>query len=359
MNKGRVSLWLVLGGLALPFFTFPKWGFESLNESVREVPLFLYTLSALFLVVYFFRRVSKGFFLLGIYLILQTLWWHTFISLAVTMWIIIFMALVLLGKELDSKYNKIIIYALTGLGIIQVCYALIQTWQFDPLFFGFQRAPARFVHGTLGHHNFLGAYLAMIIPLAPLAAIPILVVGLFLSNSLLSFIAAGIGFGFRLWHFSKAVTIYYIVGVITLTTAWFWAKSYDSFFTRKNTWSLAFGDHDKSGFLILFGNGPGSWYTNIPTLQKEKGWIEYFYQAHNEYLQFFYETGFVGILLLGYVFWEFRRAFRSPAVIALAISCAGIYLMHLSYMASTALVILILALNGEERWQRNSSYYWV
>ena len=124
----------------------------------------------------------------------------------------------------------------------------------------------------------------------------------------------------------------------------------------RSIWVLALRHMD--GWSSLVGHGLGAWRQEIPRWQE----IDHvrdqitgrFHQAHNEYMQVFYELGAIG---LGSVVMWFRSQWaaieRSPyvgSVIALMICSVGMFQFHVVTLAVLSIVVLGLAtLSPDER----------
>lgn len=346
MEKGRASVLILFGALALPYFTVLRWDFANLNEAVRSIPLYIYTILGLATISSFVLGRDRILGWFSLYLCAYVIFVRNPYSLSVALWIVIGLLMLTLLKELPEDLILMAEYLLIVSACFQVVLAIVQSIGYDPFYFGFKKAPFIFIHGTTGHHNFLGAFLAMIIPSAPLLVLPFLLVGLILSKSALSFVAAWVGLliRYRKNSYFWMLSLVYLALMIYL----FGDKSWDSYYTRKDAWLLALGDMDVSWRFMLFGKGLGAWFVNIPSIQANLDYKEPMAQAHSEYIQFIYELGFVGIMFLTWWLWENKRMFKNGSVCAIAVSAVGIFNFHLAYLAMTALVLLALALRTKK-----------
>jgi len=260
-------------------------------------------------------------------------------------WIIVASALYIVLVNLLSIeiYRKLAVVGLLISATIQSIVALLQLSEFSFVTY----AQKGFVHGTLTHHTFLGVFLAMIIPLASMLALPILLVGLLTSASLTGFVAAFIGLVSQVKN--RRFQIALSVLALLLTCYTFWNKSHDSLYSRLRLWIGAFRDFDTSWRFLLFGKGLGSWFTAGYLDIKDPEQV--FYQAHNEYLQLLYEMGILGVFFLAWWIYANRATFKSGAVIALAVCCFSTYVFHLVFLSVTAIIILAICKNQKVKAQ--------
>ena len=113
--------------------------------------------------------------------------------------------------------------------------------------------------------------------------------------------------------------------------------------TRLATWNLAWPD------LVVHpwvGMGPGGWGTTIPMRQGFSEGVERWPQAHSELIQWLYEEGAVGLVLLtGWLSAAARTLWASEvrgSLVALAILALGFHVFH--YAAITPWFVLVVGL---------------
>lgn len=360
-REGRLEVFGVLTMLlilSLPFLAWPRWD-PDVNVSVREVPIFIFISFFISMIgLWVTLNESKPLGLFVIYTAISAMFCHVFVSLAVSMWIAVVVIFYMFLRRLT---DDMFLLAKHGLMIV-ICFQLVfiglQLVYYDPLYFGWTKRPEIFVHGTFGHHNFLGAFLAMTGAIAPVWFIPFVFVGLWFANSLLSFIALFIALAVRFRVIVNKYALFFVSVLSAGFLLWFFRlKSRDSFYTRIDAWSTAMSLMDWK--TTFFGHGIGQWYVKVPRAQSAQGITEVFYQAHNEYLQLFFETGLVGVALLVWWVHENRVMFQNSAVVAIAVSCLGIYLFHLAPLSLTAVLLIAMATRKDEGWQKEGSsrYY--
>jgi hypothetical protein len=124
---------------------------------------------------------------------------------------------------------------------------------------------------------------------------------------------------------------------------------------RFEIWSFAFRETMWTWTWLgpVFGTGLGGWSFVVPMLQLRRQFSptgELWSEAHNDWLQFVYETGLVGLVLLAGWLWSHRGMFRHPvwggSLAAIAVQALGWNPFHLVTSALVAIVILGCAQAG-------------
>lgn len=209
-----------------------------------------------------------------------------------------------------------------AMGMAQAGVALCQ-WRRVPIFL----TRDGMCHGTIGHRTGLGIYLACLVPLAFLIPSPwvwgllgLFGAGLWVSRSAIAALGAGVGFLWvrpDLWWVGAG-----FIGVAGLQR--FFKLRFegrkdrrrrvvrlrhvvDSIESRKRiwwqtVWRLA------SWPMWLVGYGPVSWYGRRWTTTGKVG--EVYDECHNDYLQFAYEHGLVGVMAVAWLLWRAADGFR-------------------------------------------------
>lgn len=219
--------------------------------------------------------------------------------------------------------------------------------------------------GTIGNPNIFGGFMALSLPFAwyimrdsRLSVIIILLINAFivLSNSSTALGSSAIGI-FVLAFLTKDKKII-ILSVLIAIIGLVWFFGFDKGLyelsgklqatgegARLLTWKSTILAWTKHPFI---GWGPGSWNNDWTKIKCAECWWDWSH-AHNEFLEFIYETGLIGFALLScYLFSLLNRArylSNNPEVNALiclvAISatlCLGSFPMHLAATATTIIV---------------------
>lgn len=189
---------------------------------------------------------------------------------------------------------------------------------------GFQ---GRYVHGTLGHRTGLAMYLACLIPMAFLAAPPwsyvlaaVYGMGIVLTMSSVGAAAGVAGLLWvmpTLWQWAAMLLVIGIaVRMVKPQTPdehyghYLKIRSFDHLFVgRVAIWKATLG-RALSWPAWLRGHGPGSFDQHGRLWNREYGLREIYREVHNDYLEFFYEHGLVGLGCLALFGWSLFPALR-------------------------------------------------
>ena len=336
MAQDRLTSAFVLLGLAAPLMTWyayrtPQTVFDT---GFYQTPLWWAMTAGLLLVVAFVvipRELILGVALL--YLVASSAWSAPF-ALSVATWLVLGGVFLIAASRCPSRLLRV---ALVGLGLLEIALLGLQ---YAGLYFqvGEWRHNTAIPHGTFGNPRYLGAALAVITPLAPLALLPVFGLGLVLSKSYAAILAASAGLVIRYhrkmrWPYVVAGGVS-ALGVLALLRGWSW----DSLISRSIAWRVALAGWLDSWRSIIVGHGLGSWFPLGASFSVED---QVFYTAHSEYVQLLYEAGLAGAGLLAWFLWRRRRWLAvSPGVAAILVVCLGLNPFR---FASTAVVLLAVA----------------
>lgn len=252
------------------------------------------------------------------------------------------------------------------MGIVQAALALCQACNIMVFFHvavsknhpgGFL---GRYIHGTIGHRTGLGIYLAMLIPLAflagPLWAWPLVgwfALGVALSTSSLASLAAVTGFLWVQPQWWPIAILILAVGVIGRMVKWhpihkrLGIRSMDHLWIgRVAIWKQTV---KRVKHAWLLGHGPGSFDLHGRTWNREAGLREVYREAHNDYLEFFYEHGLVGFLAGAWFLWAIWGGigWRDPAtgtLVAFAVAMLANFPCRVATLASVPLIAMTMIL---------------
>ena len=147
--------------------------------------------------------------------------------------------------------------------------------------------------GTLGNGNFLGVYLAIVAPLAPLWLLPLLCLGLLASKCLVGVVALSAGlavrYGRQAWPWLGLGGALFAAVVLLKQQGAFLGLA-----ARLQVAALVLGRVAGSGWEHwLAGYGPGRWKVLVPLWQLRAGAPQsnWFIEAHNDWLQLLFEGG--------------------------------------------------------------------
>ena len=257
-------------------------------------------------------------------------------------------------RHIPLEWHPAVRSCLAASGIFQAVYMLQQWMGYDVLWgplVGGQLKDVIQPLGTLGTVDAASAYVAVTAPLMPVWALPIAIGVVCKGHSIGAIIALVVGLLIR-YHISWKITGAVAALVVAAYVKWFmftpdWAHVPTSVKVRLAVWWFAIKDLFANGLI----HGRYSWANHIPQLQMQTGYRPYtnevWMEAHNEYLQWFYEYGLVGLAVL--VLWvrQHRAMFRDAAVgaslCALAIVSGSFFTFHVVSVALLGLALVALA----------------
>jgi len=222
--------------------------------------------------------------------------------------------------QLNYKNREKIKYAIALLVMLQFLWIILQWCGLDPLFVCVYNDKMDGLVGFSGAPNQIGAFFAITLPMMlhihPLLSI-ISIIGLIVSRSSFAFVA-GIVSGLLYCFFVYRKFFYYILIAFTLISAFFLKKvdnpCFVDFKTRFGVWAHAIhstieGDISmkhagREGIVKtnpLYGYGLGNFFVIFPRTP-ERPYFNYerekYNHAHNEYVESFFELGYIGIIII-------------------------------------------------------------
>ena len=255
----------------------------------------------------------------------------------------------------SHRYDYYIRIGFGFLGIFQSVYAIQQYMGYDILWFGFHHNNG-FVHGTLGNPNYLASFQVLMASISPLSLVWFVIPGIVLSHSYLGVLGFILVMVVRLRNFwISYLAILGGLGIAGLELVWrqfyhyslFWKISWDE---RLAIWWLSLEDIASNS--PAFGFGLGGFFQRAPDLQFNSGllikFMQFYAQAHNEYVQYFYEAGVVGLALLVCLLVKFRKHLVHPHLVGIGITSFGMFPFHIMSLGIPACVLIGLAMRGDE-----------
>ena len=353
MIRGRVSRWRELALWAAVALTLLPWspftrvanpGYVTPFIFV-QTPLYLFTVAGMLVLGAWVCSRIRWLGVGALYVTVLAVLAPSDLALATAHWVTLGAAGIALLSCLSPAGRRWIVWALVVSTLAQIGYALLQYGHRDLLLFGLTPVAMIVPVGTLGNPKYLGAMIAMVAPLGPPWLLPFFILGIALSQSVLAAVALAAGllvrYGLRRWW------VWANAAFILAVAIWVHGPSTDSLWARLITWQLALNAWAWHGLWAwLFGSGFGTWFLDIPRLQVAI-WTnpaEVFFSAHNEPLQLLYEGGLMGVgILVAWIVASGRSWARSPAfpgLVALAVLCGGLQVLHIPTLAPSALLVL-------------------
>ena len=269
----------------------------------------------------------------------------------------------------DDRINvRFILKTMVWVGFIMSCFTILQSCWLDQ-FFGATGA----IHeqwnigGTLGHPTFVGSFVAMIIPLAfylrkkSMAYVMIATVLITQSQVAIGAMIIGLSLYFACKGRKQLIGVIVCLIAISIGTAYL-AYNKPGYITssgRFNEWKRIIDDvkspiraGEEFGKYPITGRGLGSFYYTYHVIHSKVNQPCRLFQAHNEYLEWLYNCGIVGLVLLllaiahiykkNFLKNEYRTALLSSFT-CIAVCAGGLYVWQLgATMYFTAVIVGLL-----------------
>jgi hypothetical protein len=227
-------------------------------------------------------------------------------------------------------------------------------WQQGGVQFGPGARPI-LVQGSLGNPNHLGTFLGITAAFVPLWGLPLWALGFFLgSHTLGGFLGGCLAVLLaqrkrRRWYLllvPLAVALY-LVGTSH-------GGPYLGLSSLPSRWQATRLAMQGFAYAPIRGHGPGSWETLGPGLQQASG-INFggvLREVHDDLAQFAFQSGGIGLFLLGWWLWRWRRAFLAEQYGAAAAAVGFVSLIsfpfHFPAVGVPAAFIAGMALGQED-----------
>ena len=304
---------------------------------------------------------------------LSAVWWVRYGWLRLpggTFWPVV-AAAVWLGLQTPEAVLYAGIVALLMVGVLQVGVGLFQALPYRP--------PSRLamvlaslgagesICGTLGHRTGLGIYLAILTPLGFLsdygpALAGVYAVGILLTRSSVASVAALGGIVVAApswWPYALALAL---AGIWLRAVSWSWRRPFyvdglknvrDALGSRAACWTATVRHLGWPHWLI--GHGPGSFEQDGWTWVRSDRTPEVFREAHNDYLEWCYEYGFLGAALVALWALSYGGALAlgdpvTAGVVAYAIAMCANFPSRVAPISALALVLAILVMRQGQPW---------
>lgn len=270
-------------------------------------------------------------------------------------YIIVYLIGIIAISSQDKIDIKLLFKTMVWVGFIMSLFIMLQLLHLDQFFRATGSVHDQWaVGGTLGHPTFVSPFVAMIIPLAfylkkrSMAYTMIVAVLITQSQVAIGAMALSLVFYFgcrgkKQLIISIACLLLFTSGVVVLRQV---NPEYVTSSGRFYEWKRIIktinssirvnepGKEEVYGKYPITGFGLGSFYYTYHVIQSEKGSACRFKQAHNEYLEWQYNCGIIGLVLLllsiGFMYWknfnknEYRTVLLSSFT-CIAISAGGMF----------------------------------
>jgi O-antigen ligase len=352
VGVAMLSLTVVVGALLLPGRSF----------STRATPAGLFRIGT---GIAFAFSVDPT---LGILATLGGWWWWTQewrMAAGGSFWPLIAMA-VSLGMHADPSWWHAALVTLLVIGIFQVGVGVCQKLKLPVLLH------PEMIHGSLGHRTGYGIFLALLAPLAFLTDYGLVLAGLFAVGVILSRSAVAAGAYLAgmvltvpaLWGWavglSVAVVLYRSLKMTLqpgMPAEWTrigrlsikWRHLQESWTeSRLKIWKATLQESFAWPFLMI-GHGPQSFEPRSQAWFQRWNFRERYREAHNDYLEFFFEHGVIGILAVAWWFWRFAPELSLADPLTGSLAAAGTAMlanfpMRVATLGTVTLLVMILVM---------------
>ena len=238
-----------------------------------------------------------------------------------------------------------------AMGVLQSALAVNQRLQWLPVF----TLPGQ-VFGTLGHRTGLGIYLGMLVPLAFTTdyawwLVAAYVPGIYLARSSVGYGAAAVGLMVAQPHL-------WLLGVVTMALGAlhrFVKRNgkgiktrllYDSWAARAHVWLIALWKTQRWPFWLV-GHGADSFWEDGRTWIYNHKLSEEYKEAHNDYVEFLYEYGLLGVVALVWFAYSIRAGVHlsdpaTGALAGMAVASVGNFPVRVAPIVGLAALCLIV-----------------
>ena len=238
-----------------------------------------------------------------------------------------------LGHALSPQALQIVLYGLLFAGFLQATLGINQWLAYQNKLKSILLVLDKQVHGSVGQRTGLGIFLALLSPLALIFPSPwgwLLAgwfgIGIVLTKSAVASVAAMAGL---LWVVPSAwiwilpvACIGFVVRAVKFSRQSFWedvprkdrrlfyAKLRhvgDSLEARKRVWRMTV-ERGLEWPAWLVGHGPGAFreHGSRWTALLQRRMADLYKECHNDYLEFWYEHGLVGLVAVAWFVWRYR-----------------------------------------------------
>lgn len=269
-----------------------------------------------------------------------------------------------LGVQAPGWAMKAAVAVVLTVGIFHVVLAVGQRCR-QPWFFIEEYPGAIMCHGGLGHRTGLSIFLAVLMPLAfvlpPVWAwvlVTVYGVGLWLARASVGALASGMGLLWVvpvLWPLTALVMM---IGVVSRfleqgPTGWYvgWRqldpRVSGALGTRLEIWRATVQALWRDPTLAVLGHGPGAFTHDAKTWTSREGFWQHYREAHNDYLEFWYDQGLVGLAAAGGFLWSLRAGWGGPgdpltgAALAVGVAMTLNFPVRVGSLGALGLLILV------------------
>ena len=259
-------------------------------------------------------------------------------------------AVIFVGVQAPQAALMAGVYTALGMGVFQSFLAFSQ-WREWPLL----NLPGQ-VFGTIGHRTGLGIYLGMLVPLAFITEygwwlLAAYLPGLVLARSSVGYAAAGAGLMWVHPHLWPVALGGLTLGAIHRFVKWNGGRVKQRLFgdawrTRLNVWSVCLWKAQRWPFWLV-GHGGDSFHEDSRTWIYNHKFTEQYKEAHNDYVEFLYEYGLLGVVAMVWYGYAIAPGLSlhdpfTGALIAMLVASMGNFPVRVAPIIGLAALCLIM-----------------
>ena len=259
-------------------------------------------------------------------------------------------AVMWMGLQAPAEYINLSVALILAMGVFQSALAVSQ-WRGYPVFY----VPG-FIMGTIGHRTGLGIYLGMLVPLAFYAdygwwLVAAYLPGLILSRSSVGYGTAAAGLVWvhpGLW---SVALVGLLLGIIHRFVKWNGGQVKqrilsDSLGARGKVWMTALWKVRRWPFCLV-GYGGDSFHHDGRTWIYNHKLSEEYKEAHNDYVEFVYEYGLLGVIAIVWYVASLWPGFSlgdpvTGVLVAMAVASLGNFPVRVAPIVGLAALALII-----------------
>ena len=259
-------------------------------------------------------------------------------------------AVMWMGLQAPQSTIDVGIVLALAMGVVQSALAVSQ-WRAWPILY----VPGQ-VMGTIGHRTGLGIYLGALIPLSFLTSYGWLLTlaylpGLVLARSSVGWLTAAAGLMWVWPQWWPLALVAMVGGTFHRFIKWNGGKVKsrilgDTLRARMHVWSVALWKTQRWPFWLV-GHGGDSFHEDGRTWIHNHKLSEEYKEAHNDYVEFVYEYGLVGVVALGWYVASIHAGLHvgdpvTGVLVGLAVASAGNFPVRVAPIVGLAALMLII-----------------
>lgn len=275
-----------------------------------------------------------------------------------------------LSKEDIDRFLKVIFYC----GFIMSCYMALQALKLDQFYYPLikhegEMPPAASIGGTLGHPTIVSPFVALCLPIALYFKkyLHAVLMGLMVLMTKSDIAIGAMAITLSFIYLDKRIFAGLLIA-LAIVFLFMYSKGKINDNGRFDNWKQIITDmrnplvKTRPEKYSLTGMSPGSFFYTYHTRHNQKK--EAFYQAHNEYLEVFYDMGLSGLVILlcgifGIIKENINRTSRYRkyllgSLVCVCICAGGTFTWHIAPIALFSCFIAGLLLKPEEEQNAQS-----